>query len=164
MPECIEQETENLRKALKAGPDDVSWANAELRRLWAEGEELSARQDRLAPRPEPMRIDTSLVEECRTAFAAGTPEEKRQFARLFVKRIEVDPGTGDTLMHLYSRPPMLAQEKKPASEETGFRIGLVAGAGYGADLYSGSVPLVTAQWVYTAKAGRAGAMKRAAAA
>jgi hypothetical protein len=127
----VEKETENLRKAIKAGLDDVTWANTELRRLKAERDELLARQERLAPRPEPMRVDPSLVEECRKAFAevfaTGTPEEKRAFARLFVKRIEVDPDTGDILMHLFSRPPFLAHKEKPASEETGFRIGLVAG-------------------------------------
>jgi hypothetical protein len=49
---------------------------------------------------------------------------------LFVKKIEVDPEAGDILMHLFNRPPVLAQTRKPASEETGFRIGLVAGAGF----------------------------------
>jgi len=128
----VEQETENLRKAIRGGLDDVSWANTELRRLKAERAALLERQGQLAPRPEPMRVDLSLVEECRKAFAEvfahGTPEEKRQYARLFVKRIEVDPDTGDILMHLFSRPPMVAQTRKPASAETGFRIGLVAGA------------------------------------
>ena len=130
----VEKETENLRKAIKAGLDDVSWANAELRRLKAEREGLLARQERIAPRPEHMRVDLSLVEECRKAFAEafaqGSNEEKRTFARLFVKSIEVDPGTGDVMMHLFSRPPFLAQKGKPACAETGFRIGLVAGAGF----------------------------------
>lgn len=129
----VDQETENLHKAIKAGLDDVSWANMELRRLKTEREELRERQDRIAPRPEPVRADLSLVEECRRAFAevfsAGTPEEKRRYARLFVKRIEVAPDTGDILMHMFSRPPFLAQKGKPASEETGFRIGMVAGVG-----------------------------------
>jgi hypothetical protein len=130
----VDQETENLRKAIKAGLDDVSWANMELRRLKGERDELLARQERLAPRPEPMRVGVSLVEECRRAFAEvfaqGANEEKRQYARLFVKRIDVDPDTGDILMHLFNRPPFLAQKGKPASEETGFRIGVVAGAGF----------------------------------
>ena len=130
----VDQETANLRKAIKAGLDDVSWANMELRRLKAEREGLLDRQEKLAPRPEPVRVDLCLVEECRRAFvevfSTGTPEEKRQYAHLFVKKIEVDPDTGDILMHLFSRPPFLAQKGKPASEETGFRIGVVAGAGF----------------------------------
>ena len=132
----VGKETENLRKAIKAGLEDVGWANAELRRLKAEREELLARQERLAPRPEPMRVDLSLVEECRRAFAEvfaqGTNEEKRAFARLFVKEIEVDPDTGDVWMHLFSCPSILARKATPASVETGVRIGLVAGAHYAA--------------------------------
>jgi hypothetical protein len=42
----------------------------------------------------------------------------------------VDPDSGEVLMHLFSRPPMVAQKEKPVSVETGFRIGLVAGAGF----------------------------------
>jgi hypothetical protein len=160
----VERETENLRKAIKAGLDDVGWANAELRRLKAEREELLARQERLAPRPEPMRVDLSLVEECRTAFAEvfahGTSEEKRAFARLFVKKIEVDPDTGDILMHLFSRPPFLAHEEKPAPEETGFRIGLVAGAGFGADWERKGEPVLTAHWVYQGECQAAREMRR----
>ena len=71
------------------------------------------------------------------------------FARLFVKKIEVDPDTGDILMHLFSRPPFLAQKGKPACAETGFRIGLVAGAGFGADWDRDKVPLLSVQWVCT---------------
>ena len=77
-------------------------------------------------------MDASLVEECRRAFgevfSTGTREERRQWPRLFVKRIDVDPDTGDILMHLFSRPTMLAPMQTPASEKTGVRIGLVAGA------------------------------------
>ena len=62
--------------------------------------------------------------------AQGTVEEKRTFARLFVQKIEVDPGTGKVLMHLFSRPPARAEKATPASTETGVRIGLVAGACY----------------------------------
>ena len=130
----VEKETENLRKAIKAGLEDVGWANAELRRLKAEREALLERQERAAPRAEPMRMDLSLVEECRRAFAEvfaeGTNEEKRAFARLFMKRIDVEPDTGDVWMHLFSRPPALAQKRTPASRETGVRIGVVAGAGF----------------------------------
>jgi len=128
----VEQETGNLRTAIKAGLDDLAWANAELHRLKAEREALLARQERTVRRPAPMRVDLSLVEHCRKAFAqvlaGGTNEEKRAFARLFVKRIEVDPDTGDILMHLFSRPPVHAITRTPASVETGVRIGLVAGA------------------------------------
>ncbi|MFH1690602.1 MAG: hypothetical protein ABIE42_10275 [Candidatus Eisenbacteria bacterium] len=80
----------------------------------------------------PTLADASLVEECRRAFggmsAAGTREEMRQWVSLFMKRIEVDPDTGDILMHLFSRPTMLASVQTPASKETGVRIELVAGA------------------------------------
>ena len=81
-----------------------------------------------------MRVDASLVEECRDAFAeavsTGTREERKRWVSLFMKRIEVDPDTGDILMHLFSRPAMLAHVQTPASEETGVRIELVAGARY----------------------------------
>ena len=64
----VEPEIGNLRRAVKAGLDDVEWANEELRRLRTEREELLERQERIAPRPEPMRVNLSLVEECRRAF------------------------------------------------------------------------------------------------
>lgn len=130
----VEEETENVRKAIKAGLDDVEWANAELRRLKEEREELLARQEKSGPRPETMRVDLSLLDECRKAFAevfsSGTLEEKREYARLFVKRIEVNPDTGDVWMNLFSRPPLPVQKKTPASVETGVPIGLVTGARY----------------------------------
>jgi len=98
-----------------------------------------------------MRVDPSLFERYRKAFAEvlaeGTNEERRAFARVFVKKVEVDPGTGDILMHLFSRPPALAQERTPASEKTGVRIGLVAGAGFGADW--DKAPVLTAHWQYS---------------
>jgi len=72
------------------------------------------------------------VDRCRDAlgavFDAGTQEEKRQFVRLFVKTIDLNPDTGDILMHLFGRPTMLASVQTPASKETGVRIELVAGA------------------------------------
>ncbi len=37
-------------------------------------------------------------------------------------------------MHLFSCPPVLAKKKTPASAETGVRIGMVAGAGFGRHL------------------------------
>ncbi len=77
-------------------------------------------------------VNDDLVEEYRRAFkdvfAGGTREERRQLALLSVKKIEVDPGTGDILMHLFGRPPGLVPKQTPASGETGVRIGLVAGA------------------------------------
>ncbi len=146
----VEQETEHLRAAIKAGLDDMEWANAELRRLKAEREDLASRQEQTAARPEPMRVDASTVEECRGAFgevlSAGTREEKREYARLFVKRIEVDPDTGDILMYLFGRPPVPVPKQTPASEETGVRIRLVAGARLVAD--SEQLSTVTAHWRY----------------
>ena len=37
-------------------------------------------------------------------FAQRTNEEKRTVARCFLKKIEVDPHTGNVLMYLFSRP------------------------------------------------------------
>ncbi|MCK4914709.1 MAG: hypothetical protein KAS89_00990 [Candidatus Eisenbacteria sp.] len=67
--------------------------------------------------------------------------------RLFVKKIDLNPDTGDILMHLFGRPPLRASKQTPASGETGVRIGLVAGARFGAD--SDRVPIVTAHWRYS---------------
>jgi hypothetical protein len=50
-----------------------------------------------------------------------------------VKKIELEPDTGDILMHLFGRPPLRASKQTPASGETGVRIGLVAGARFVAD-------------------------------
>ena len=78
------------------------------------------------------RIDLGVVERCREVFGevfnAGTQEEKRQFVRLFIKKIDLNPDTGDILMHLFGRPPLPASRQTPASGETGVCIGLVAGA------------------------------------
>ena len=79
-------------------------------------------------------------------FSTGTLEERRQWVSLFMKRIEVDPDTGDILMHLFSRPPLPASKQTPASGETGVCIGLVAGARFEPD--SDIVPVVTARWLY----------------
>ena len=133
----VDEELGHLRQAIKGGLNDLEWANAELVRLKARREELLARQGMLGPEPEVPRFDLTQVEECRRrfaeVFAQGTNEERRDFARLFVQKIEVDPDTGDVLMHLFSRPPVPVSrddhKKTPASEETGVRIGLVAGAG-----------------------------------
>ena len=97
------------------------------------------------------RNDLGVVERCRGVFGevfnAGTQEEKRQFVRLFIKKIDLNPDTGDILMHLFGRPPLLASKQTPASGETGVRIELVAGAGFGPD--SDKLPAVTACWRYT---------------
>ncbi len=90
------------------------------------------------------------MERCREAFSevfnAGTQEEKRQFVRLFIKKINLNPDTGDILMHLFGRPPLPASKRIPASGETGIRIELVAGARFVAD--SDRLPVVTAHWRY----------------
>ena len=69
-----------------------------------------------------------------------------ELARLFVKRIEVDPDAGDIQMHLFGRPPLSCPKHTPASGETGVRVGLVAGARFVAD--SDKLPIVTARWRY----------------
>jgi hypothetical protein len=120
--------------------DDLEWANTELARLKAQREKLLARQALLGAEPEVPRFDLAQVEECRRrfaeVFARGTNEEKRAFARLFVKKIDTDPATGEVWMYLFSRPPALTartrQKRTPASAETGAAIGLVAGAGLAA--------------------------------
>jgi len=135
----VEEELANIRRAVKGGLDDLEWANSELARLKAQRDDLLTRQARVGTEPEVPRFDLTQVEECRRrfaeVFARGTNEEKRAFARLFVQKIEVDPGTGNVLMHLFSRPPVPVSrggdKKTPASAETGVRIGLVAGAGFG---------------------------------
>jgi len=130
----VEQETENLRTAIKAGFQDIAWANNELARLKTDKDELLERKGRMAVHREPAHIDLGFVEQCRKALrqvlAAGTREERRQFARLFIKKIELEPDTGDILMHLFGRPPSPPSKQTPASEKTGVRIGSVAGACY----------------------------------
>ena len=164
----VEEELANLRQAIKGGLDDLEWANAELARLKARREQLLARQGRLGAEPEVPRFDLAQVEECRRrfaeVFAQGTNQEKRDFARLFVQKIEVDPDTGEVLMHLFSRPPVSVSrgghKKTPASVETGVRIGMVAGAVFVPDSYSEMLPLTTAHWVYASASQGAREMKR----
>jgi len=95
-------------------------------------EEAPRRNGALPSNTHAEPIDLGFVEQCREVFrevfAAGTREERRHFARLFVKKIELEPDTGDILMHLNGRPTMLAPMQTPASKETGVRIELVAGA------------------------------------
>ncbi|MFH1688783.1 MAG: recombinase family protein [Candidatus Eisenbacteria bacterium] len=133
----VEQETENLRSAIKAGLQDIAWANDELARLKICRDELLERRGRMEAHSQPTRIDPDLVEHCRQAFGdvfdVGTREEKRQFVRLFVKEIDLNPDTGDILMHLFGRPPLPASKQTPASGETGVCIGVVAGARFVAD-------------------------------
>jgi hypothetical protein len=130
----VEEEIGNIRQAIRAGLDDLEWANAELSRLKARREELLARQRMLGAEPKVPCFDLTQVEECRQrfaeVFAQGTNEEKRAFARLFVKKVDIDPATGDVWMYLFSRPPALLDKRTPASVETGVAIGLVAGACY----------------------------------
>lgn len=129
-----EGEIANLREAIKGGFDDLEWANKELSRLRAAREALISRQEALDTEPGVPEVDLRQVEDLRRSFAEaladGTNKEKRAFAQLFVKRIDVDPDTSDVWMHLFSRPPSLATKRTPASVETGVRIGLVAGAGF----------------------------------
>lgn len=50
--------------------------------------------------------------------------------RSLVGKTDLKPDTGDVLVHLFESPPLPESRQIPASEETGIRIGLVAGAGY----------------------------------
>ncbi len=97
-------------------------------------EEAPRRNGALPSNTHAEPIDLGVVERCREAFSetfdAGTQEEKRRLVRLFVKKIDLNPDTGDILMHLFGRPPLRASKQTPASGETGVRIGLVAGACY----------------------------------
>jgi hypothetical protein len=64
-----------------------------------------------------------------------------------VKKIEVDPDTGEILMHLFSRPPATAKGNTPAfRKKTGASMTLVAGAGFEPDSETGSVTRV--RWSY----------------
>ena len=163
-----DEELGNIRQAIKGGLNDLESANSELARLKARREELLTRQGRMGEEPEAPRFDLAQVEECRRrfaeVFAQGTSEEKRAFARLFVQKIEVDPDTGEVLMHLFSRPPVPmsrgGHKKTPASAETGVQIGMVAEAGFVPDPYSGRPPLVAARWVYTLAKQGAREMRR----
>ena len=62
-------------------------------------------------KPEPIRVDKNMVKKYQKAFteviSCGTHSEKREFTRLFMKQIDLNPDTGDIQMHLYSRPPEL---------------------------------------------------------
>jgi CRP/FNR family cyclic AMP-dependent transcriptional regulator len=133
--ERVERELANLRQLLKRGLDDVEWANSELRQLKEEREALLAQQQQIGTAPRVPEIDAVQVEQYRrralAVFANGTNEDRNTTAKTLVRRIEVDPDTGDVWMHVISRPPFLAvqgQKRAPASRETGDAIGMVAGA------------------------------------
>jgi len=63
-------------------------------------------------------------------LSVGARDERRRFTRLFVKETELEPDTGDILMHLFGRPPVPSSVQTPTSKETGVRIALVAVARY----------------------------------
>ncbi|MFH1866155.1 MAG: recombinase family protein, partial [Candidatus Eisenbacteria bacterium] len=119
----VEHEVENLRNAIKAGLQDIAWANSELARLDGERRELLERRGRIEAHNRPTRIEPGLVERCSETFSEvfneGTQEEKRRFVRLFVRKIDLNPDTGDVLIHLFGSPPLLASKQTPASGETG---------------------------------------------
>ena len=129
-------EMENVRNAVKAGLDDVDWANSELRVLKARKEELEAKQKEFPALHEPKVLDHAVVEEYlktfERTFEFGTKEEKRELVRLFVKKVELNPDTGDIAIRLLRRPPgiMMRGKRTPARTEAGVPIGLVAGAGF----------------------------------
>ena len=76
-----------------------------------------------------------------------------------MKQIDLNPDTGDTLMHLYSpQPGLLTRNRTPASNETGARIDLVAGTVYAPDWYS--IPTLTAHWICAGVKQGAKKMKR----
>ena len=132
----VMQETENIRNAVKAGLDDVEWASSELRTLKAKREELEVRQQGIAALPEPKVFEPDVVNEYlktfERTFSFGSEEEKREFVRLLVKRVQLNPDTGDIAIRLLSRPPgvMMRKRRTPVRRETGVPIGLVAGAGF----------------------------------
>ena len=109
--------------AIRDGLDDVVWANEELHNLKAEKEELLSRQVAVAQRSEPIRVDKSMVKNSRRPslrLSLRNPIGEREFTRLFMKQIDLNPDTGDILMNLYSRPPgLLTRNNTPASNETG---------------------------------------------
>ena len=132
----LEDEMTNVRKAVLGGLDDIEWANNELRRLKEASSILVARKNALEDRTSSVKVDADTVRTMLSSFCtimeSGTPSERREFARLFMQGIELDPDKGEVLMHMYCLPPGLKSSKKrrPASVETGSSIGLVAGTGF----------------------------------
>ena len=145
----VEEEIANIRQAIKAGLDDLEWANTEVQRLKHQRESLLASQQSIGVEPKAPQLDLTEVAEYQRRFsevlAHGTNAEKRALARLFLKQIEVAPDTGDLWIHLYSRPPALAQTTDSAPTEAGLRIGLVAGACFVA-VHNAMAAWLTRRW------------------
>ena len=76
-----------------------------------------------------------------------------------MKQIDLSPDTGDTVMHLYSpQPGFITRNRTPASNETGARIDLVAGAVFRVD--ANSIPVIVSHWIYIPEIQGARKMKR----
>ena len=112
----VAEELNNVRRAVKAGLDDLDWANEELCRLKQEQMDLQIRVQALVTVPPVPQMNGAQIEEYRHRFseivAQGTNEEKRTLARCFLKKIEVDPATGEVVMYLFGRPPALPKPQK----------------------------------------------------
>ena len=66
---------------------------------------------------------------------------------MFLKQIDLNPDTGDTLMNLYSpQQGLLTRNRTPASNETGVSIDLVTGTVYAPDWCT--IPTVSVHWIY----------------
>ncbi len=132
----IDKQLENVRKAIKGGLDDIPWANGEIRRLTAEREEVAIRQASLGEEIRIPQLDLAQVEDYRRRFAqiiaSGTNAERRSITRVFVKKITVDPDTGDVLIYLLALPPMANQtiKRKRTPVLPGVQIGMGAGRGF----------------------------------
>jgi NAD(P)-dependent dehydrogenase (short-subunit alcohol dehydrogenase family) len=132
--ERVRAQIENVRRAVKDGLDDIAWANAELRKLKLEEEALLRRQQQAGVTAAAQQLTPAQVEAYRREFATilghGTNEEKRLVLRAFVRKIEVNPATGDIVIWLYQRPPGPAKGDAPSGLKGRSNIGLVAGAGF----------------------------------
>ncbi len=135
--EKVVKELENLRNAIKGGLKDIQWANEEYVRLSSLKNDLQLQKNSLGVKPKTVQVNKSMVEKCRKAFkkilSQGTRAEKKEFTRLFIKKIELYPETGDILMHLFSRPPGLFSPPNkgiPGTFVPGMSFDLVAGTGF----------------------------------
>ncbi len=132
----VDQEIANIRQAIKSGLQDMEWANEELRRLKVEKDDLAERQRSLEVEPRVPEVDMTRLEEYRRRFAevleTGTNKEKREFARLFVRKIEIDPDTWEVWISLFGLPPAVTQPQmwKRTPAEARVPIGLGAGVGF----------------------------------
>jgi len=83
--------------------------------------------------PTAMRGDPAMAEGRRRDFtracARGMADEKRRFARVFVRRIVATPAAGEIQMHPFGDPTVLERNGTPAGVLTGVSIDLAAGAG-----------------------------------